>query len=175
MLATHLKARQGDRGAIGLAEQNAALEVARALLPDGAKVVLMGDRFYSSPDLIAWRAQAGWDWRLRPKADFPKPVPIGRRFVDADLGAGLIKQRVGRPGQGRRGGFRTLLAYRAGSRVVFLLGFAKNERDNIDADELAVLRARAQAFLDLGDAAIKARIADDDITEERCGAGEEQE
>jgi len=98
-----------------------------------------------------------------------------RGLIDADLGAGLIKQRVGRPGQGRRGGFRTLLAYRAGSRVVFLLGFAKNERDNIDADELAVLRARAQAFLDLGDAAIKARIADDDMTEVRCGAGEEQE
>ncbi|MEQ1712783.1 MAG: type II toxin-antitoxin system RelE/ParE family toxin, partial [Hyphomicrobium sp.] len=67
-----------------------------------------------------------------------------RGLIDADLGAGLIKQRVGRPGQGRRGGFRTLLAYRAGSRVVFLLGFAKNERDNIDADELEVLRARAQ-------------------------------
>lgn len=98
-----------------------------------------------------------------------------RGLIDADLSAGLIKQRVGRPGQGRRGGFRTLLAYRAGSRVVFLLGFAKNERDNIDADELAVLRARAQAFLELDDAAIKARIADDDMTEVRCGAGEEQE
>lgn len=63
-----------------------------------------------------------------------------RGLIDADLGAGLIKQRVGRPGQGRRGGFRTLLAYRPASRVVFLLGFAKSERDNIDADELAVLR-----------------------------------
>ena len=40
-------------GAIGFAEQRAALETARALLPDDANVVLMGDRFYGSPDLIA--------------------------------------------------------------------------------------------------------------------------
>lgn len=56
-------------GAIGFAEQKAALEVALALLPKGAKVVLMGDRFYGSPDLIAWCAKQGWDWRLRLKAD----------------------------------------------------------------------------------------------------------
>ena len=56
-------------GSIGFAEQKAALEVARGLLPEDATVVLMGDRFYGSPDLIAWCARQGWDWRLRLKAD----------------------------------------------------------------------------------------------------------
>ena len=56
-------------GAIGFAEQKAALEVALALLPANTKVVLMGDRFYGSPDLIAWCARQGWDWRLRLKGD----------------------------------------------------------------------------------------------------------
>ena len=56
-------------GAIGFAEQQAALETARALLPEGAKVVLMGDRFYGHPALIAWASAAGWDWRLRLKGD----------------------------------------------------------------------------------------------------------
>ena len=56
-------------GAIGFREQRAALETALALLPFGAKVVLMGDRFYGSPDLIAWCRTNGWDWRLRLKAD----------------------------------------------------------------------------------------------------------
>jgi hypothetical protein len=46
-------------------------------------------------------------------------------LVDADLGGGLIKQRVARPGQGKRGGFRTIVAYRRGSRAVFLFGFAQ--------------------------------------------------
>ena len=42
------------------------------------------------------------------------------------------KLRVARPGQGKSGGYRTLLAYRKSERSVFLYGFAKNERDNID-------------------------------------------
>ena len=86
-------------------------------------------------------------------------------LVNADLGGGLIKQRVARKGQGKRGGYRTLVAFRSGARAVFLLGFAKNERDNIDPDELATLRQRAQAFLGLSEAAIEARIADDDMME----------
>jgi len=63
-----------------------------------------------------------------------------RGIVDADLGGGLIKQRVARAGQGRSGGYRMLLAYRSGERAVFLYGFAKNERENIEDDELQTLR-----------------------------------
>ena len=52
-----------------------------------------------------------------------------RGSVDADLGGGLVKQRVARPGQGRSGGFRMIVAYRAAGRAVFLYGSAKNDRD----------------------------------------------
>jgi hypothetical protein len=38
-----------------------------------------------------------------------------RGLIDADLGAGLIKQRVARQGRGRRSGYRTLMAFRVGS------------------------------------------------------------
>ena len=57
------------QGAIGFAEQREALEAARAMLPEGAKPVLMGDRFYGSPALIAWCREQGWGWRLRLKQD----------------------------------------------------------------------------------------------------------
>jgi hypothetical protein len=63
-----------------------------------------------------------------------------RGLVDADLGGGLIKQRVARRGQGRSGGFRTIIAYRAGLRAVFLYGFAKSQKDDIANDELVALR-----------------------------------
>jgi len=53
------------QGAIGFAEQRAALEAAARLLPAGTKPVLMGDRLSGSPDLIAWCRGQGWDWRLR--------------------------------------------------------------------------------------------------------------
>jgi hypothetical protein len=48
-----------------------------------------------------------------------------RGLVDADLGGGLIKQRIARPGQGKSGGFRTLIAYRRSERAVFLFGFCE--------------------------------------------------
>ena len=72
---------------------------------------------------------------------------VGRGLVDADLGGGVIKQRVAREGQGRSGGFRVFLAYRSQDRAVFIYGFAKNERDNIDDKELRTLREFAAAWL----------------------------
>ena len=71
----------------------------------------------------------------------------GRGLIDADLGGGLIKQRVARAGQGRSGGYRMVLAYRYGHRAVFLYGFAKSERENIENDELQTLREIGAAWL----------------------------
>lgn len=70
-----------------------------------------------------------------------------RGAIDADLGGGLIKQRIARPGQGRSGGFRMIIAYRAAGRAVFLYGFAKKDRDNIDESPLDALRAIAANWL----------------------------
>ena len=71
----------------------------------------------------------------------------GHGTIDADLGGGIIKQRVARSGQGRSGGYRILIAYRAGTRAVFLYAFAKNERENIDPDELLTLREIGATWL----------------------------
>jgi hypothetical protein len=65
-LAWRVKATQG---AIGFAEQRAALEMVAGLLPAGIGPVLMGDRFYGTPDLIAWCRRRGWGWRLRLRHD----------------------------------------------------------------------------------------------------------
>ena len=66
-----------------------------------------------------------------------------RGLIDADLGGGIIKRRVAREGQGRSGGYRMLVAYRAGARAVFLYALAKNERENIGSHELLTWRARS--------------------------------
>jgi hypothetical protein len=71
-----------------------------------------------------------------------------RGLVDADLGGGVIKQRVARPGQGRSGGYRVLVAYRREARAVFLYGFAKSERDNVSDDELETARDVAKGWLE---------------------------
>ena len=70
-----------------------------------------------------------------------------RGLVDADLGGNLIKQRVARAGQGRSGGYRVLIAYRSPTFSAFLYGFAKKDRDNLDAGELNIVRELAQAWL----------------------------
>ena len=74
-------------------------------------------------------------------------VRAERGLVDADLGGGIIKQRVARTGQGRSGGYRLLMVYRSGSVAVFLYGFAKSERDNIDPDDLKTVREIGAAWL----------------------------
>ena len=79
-------------------------------------------------------------------------------LVDASLGGGLIKQRVARPGKGKSGGYRTIIAYREATRAVFLLGFAKSEQDNIDDDELADLKKVGAAALANTDAAIDSAV-----------------
>ena len=71
----------------------------------------------------------------------------GRGLIDADLGGGIIKQRVARSGQGRSGGYRMLVAYREGIRAVFLYAFAKNERENINPDEVLAFREIGAAWL----------------------------
>jgi len=57
------------QGAIGFREQRAALATVAALLPEGVRPTLMGDRFYGSPALITWCRDKGWNWRLRCKQD----------------------------------------------------------------------------------------------------------
>jgi hypothetical protein len=72
---------------------------------------------------------------------------VERGLIDADLGGGLIKQRIARAGQGRSGGYRMVLVFKAAQRVVFLYGFAKSERENIEDDELQTLREIGASWL----------------------------
>jgi hypothetical protein len=56
-------------GAIGFAVQKALLDAAAPLLPEGAEVCLMADRFYGAADLIALCQDKGWDYRIRLKGN----------------------------------------------------------------------------------------------------------
>jgi len=79
-------------------------------------------------------------------------------LIAAELGGGLIKLRVARPGRGKSAGYRTLIAYSRGRRAVFLLGFAKNEQENIDLKQLADLKAAATDILSQSDHALDLQI-----------------
>lgn len=68
-------------------------------------------------------------------------------MVDADLGGGVIKQRVARSGQGRSAGYRTLILFRRNDRAIFAYGFAKSAQANISKTDLALLRNAANETL----------------------------
>lgn len=70
-------------------------------------------------------------------------------LVDADLGGCLYKMRVARPGEGKRGGYRTLLSARMGARYVFLHGFPKNDKANVTSGEKKALQYAGKVFLAL--------------------------
>jgi len=89
-------------------------------------------------------------------------------LIDADLGGRIIKQRVARPGEGKRAGFRLLVGF-GSHRSVFLFGFAKNERENIGDAELITLRQIAGSFLSAGDEKIERALEDGTLIEVRHG------
>lgn len=68
-------------------------------------------------------------------------------LIDADLGGGVVKKRVGLAGRGKRGGARTLVATNKGNRWFFVFGFEKNERTNISTEEKEALQAIAHDLL----------------------------
>ena len=81
-----------------------------------------------------------------------------RGLIDADLGGGVIKQRVARQGGGKSGGFRTIVLFRLDERAFFVHGFAKSDFGNIRADELAAFRMLASHLLAYDDAALAAAV-----------------
>jgi hypothetical protein len=88
-----------------------------------------------------------------------------RGLVDANLGGGLIKQRVARQGQGRSGGYRVIVAYRLRDRAIFFYGFSKSEMDNITKNQLSVAREFAVKWLALSDVQIRQAITDGELQE----------
>ena len=98
-----------------------------------------------------------------------------RGQIDADLGAGLIKQRVARPGAGKSGGFRTLVLFRAETRAVFAFGFAKSDMANLDDAEEAYLKKAAKLVLGFADAQMDAEVAAGRMFEVNCDEQDLQE
>lgn len=91
-----------------------------------------------------------------------------RGLIDADLGGGVIKQRLARPGQGKSGGYRSIILLQIQHRAVFAFGFAKNERDNIGDDELKAFRDLVAAFMSYNDDQLRLALERNVLTEVMC-------
>lgn len=89
-------------------------------------------------------------------------------ITDADLGGGVLKQRIARPGSGKSGGFRSIILFKTGELAFFVYGFAKNVRSNIEADELKAFRKLASALLAYDAEALALAVGEGALTEVIC-------
>jgi len=90
---------------------------------------------------------------------------MAQGLIDADLGGGVVKKRVGLAGRGKRGGARTLVATNKGPSWFFVFGFEKNERTNISAEEQEALQVLAQDLLSRTDTELEVGIRDGSLQE----------
>lgn len=88
-----------------------------------------------------------------------------RGLIDADLGGGLIKQRIARVGEGKSGGYRSIIIYKSGSKAFFVFGFAKSMRENLTGPELLAYKQLAAILLPLTDTELDRQIEDEFLVE----------
>jgi len=88
-----------------------------------------------------------------------------RGLIDADLGSGLIKQRVAREGGGKSGGYRTLVFFRHEERAIFAFGFAKSDKANLNTVELRTYKQAAKILLGLTQAQIDTEMREERLFE----------
>jgi hypothetical protein len=82
-----------------------------------------------------------------------------RGLIDADLGGGVIKQRIARSGEGKSGGSRSLIAFRKDDRAIYVYGFEKKDQANIDHSALEAFRKLSRLVLAYTQAEIETEIA----------------
>lgn len=92
-----------------------------------------------------------------------------RGLIDADLGHSIIKQRIAREGEGRSGGYRTLIFYQIKNRSYFVAGFAKNQQQNLSDTEFTALKALAKVYQNLTDDEINLLVQQNRLIEIRWG------
>jgi hypothetical protein len=119
-------------------------------------------------------------FKTRAFARFADKVGIGNRalcgavrdaergLIASDLGGGVIKQRIARPGRGKSGGFRTLIVFTKSTRAFFVHGFAKSEKDTIEKDELVALKKLAAELQAYDEKTIARVIASGTLSEVTC-------
>jgi len=74
---------------------------------------------------------------------------ISNNLGVVNLGGALYKIRVNKEGQGKSGGFRTIVVYRQSEIAIFVYGFSKNVNSNLNKEELTDLKILSKDLLSM--------------------------
>ncbi|WP_231993289.1 type II toxin-antitoxin system RelE/ParE family toxin [Mitsuaria sp. 7] len=93
-----------------------------------------------------------------------------RGLIDANLGSGLFKKRIGRSGAGKRAGYRVIVASRPGGPWFFIEGYAKNKRETVDAETMDACRELASALTRKSARELSDSVERNNLKELKCDA-----
>ncbi|MBI5448162.1 MAG: type II toxin-antitoxin system RelE/ParE family toxin [Gammaproteobacteria bacterium] len=86
-------------------------------------------------------------------------------LYEANLGGSIYKKRVPLGARGKSGGARTIVAFKMKDKAIFLYGFPKNERGNINKKEEGALKGLADVFLNYSENQIADAVKAGDLIE----------
>jgi hypothetical protein len=112
-----------------------------------------------------WFARFARKEGIRDKRLIDAVREVEEGLNDGDLGGCLIKKRVARSGEGKRGGYRTIIVFRSGDRAVFVYGFPKSAKANLNATELDAYQRLAQIYLSFSAASIAKALSEGELEE----------
>lgn len=74
---------------------------------------------------------------------------LEKNLSTSNLGGGLYKVRVSSVNSGKSSAFRTIIVYKKGDRAIFIYGFAKKGKSNLENSELQYLKKTGKDLLSL--------------------------
>jgi hypothetical protein len=90
---------------------------------------------------------------------------IENGLIDADYGGGLIKQRIARDGEGKSGGFRSIIAFKSETRSIFVFAFSKSEKENLTKIEVREYKKAAAIYFKMTEAEMTLAIEKTELKE----------
>jgi hypothetical protein len=118
-------------------------------------------RIFKTAEFIKFSAKE----RIADEALVDTIARVEHGLVDADLGGGVLKLRIARPNEGRRGGYRTIVACVVERRAFFLFGFGKNDRANVEPGEVRAFKRLAEILQSMDESTLKDAVEGGEIVE----------
>jgi len=108
-------------------------------------------------------------WALKqniPDNELSKALAeVQKGKFEANLGGNVFKKRIRFEGKGKSGSGRTILCYKKGERIVFVHGFAKNEKSSLSKKELIAFKELSKILLSFTDEQLATAIGNGDLIE----------
>lgn len=91
------------------------------------------------------------EYKVSDKILLDAITEMNNGLFDANLGGNVYKKRIPLDNKGKRGGARTIIAFKYNDKAFFIYSFAKNKQANISDKELKALKKLAKVYFSLTD------------------------